>query len=639
MQRLMRIWEVVPEMPPMKVFKPKFALPQLSSYADPAPDWFWPLFPSNYVCPAPAMINVHKLHAMALVAQYPDSDRLARVVERLTFGASIGCEGKFRLPSRARNSKSALDDGYQVTDEIASWIKQGFALGPLDMEQVPATAKVNSIMTRAKPNGSVRIILNLSAPAGFSVNDGIDVDKFPTLMSSTTEWLRVLQRVGRGAWMVKIDWSSAYKHFHVKEEDTDLQFFFWLGKAFKELCLIFGSSSSPGIFDDGAKVVLFIIIIFAAFIREWVIQHLDDVAAAAPADKKAMLQKFDQTFQEVSQQLGIQLAPRDEKEKSFGPSQQGVILGVHYDTVSWTWGIPGEKLVRLQLQIRTMLESTEVKQNLIWTIMGKIIHVKPLVPGGKFHIDYLLRANSLSDDPGFMVTVTDHMKSQLWFWFRALPLCSGFSSIPNPDRPVAPWALQIFSDASGGSLSTPWNGVGVVMADWWTFAPWGKAIRSGRPTSKNRSLARVMSALELLGPLLALSAGASRFQNQEVQVWVDNAASVSIWSKGYSSSCDLSSTIVKAMYVLSSSLGCRLHVTKITRCSTPLAVMADALSKGAFLRFWSLVKENQFLMPLDMAPVPKALTAWILDPKDDPDLGKKLVNELSMTLPLLPLSV
>ena len=613
----------------MKVFKPKFDLPILSDYSKPAPSWFWGVFPSNYVCPAKSLIDGDRFFDLAMLCKYPNVSQLKDVVTRIKMGSKIGCEGKFRRPSRAKNSLSAYQDGRQVTDEVASWLHQGFAYGPVPLSEIPSHAKVSSLMTRGKPNGSVRIILNLSAPVGMSVNDGIDSDKFPTTMSSTTEWLRVLARVGRGAWMVKVDWSSAYKHFAVCKEDTDLQFFMWLGKAFKELCLIFGSASSPGLFDEGAKIFLFIVIVLAAFVKEWVVQHLDDTCAAVPAHKKAMLEKFDETCFWVAEQVGVQLAPRNDKDKSFGPSQQGVVLGVWYDTQAWVWGVPADKLQRLRLLLKEALESSELRQDKIWTIVGKIIHLKPLVPSGKFNVDYLLRVNHESEDGSAMVLLSDKVKGQLWFWYTALPLCSGMVSIPDPDRPIPPWAVNVYTDASGGTLNSPWHGVGAVAKDWWAFCPWGKAINGGRLTSKGRRLDRVMSALELLGPLLVLAAGFRRFQNCEVNIWVDNAAGVCIWNKGYSSSCDLSSTVVKAVHTVGASIGCRVNITKITRCSVAMATMADALSKGAFLRFWGLVKEEGLDMPLDMAWVPPSLVAWVLDPVDDPCLGDKIVRDLS----------
>ena len=84
-------------------------------------------------------------------------------------------------------------------------------------------------MTKAKPNGSVRVILNLSAPAGKSVNEGIDNAQFPATMSSTLKWLRILNKAGAGCYIMKIDWAAAYKQITVHPEDVNLQWFQWLG--------------------------------------------------------------------------------------------------------------------------------------------------------------------------------------------------------------------------------------------------------------------------------------------------------------------------------------------------------------------------------------------------------------------------
>ena len=60
-----------------------------------------------------------------------------------------------------------------------------------------------------------------------------------------------------------------------------------------------------------------------------------------------------------------------------------------------------------------------------------------------------------------------------------------------------------------------------------------------------------------------------------------------------------------------------------------MATMADALSKGAFLRFWGLVRQEELDMPLEMAWVPPSLVAWVLAPKDDSLLGDKIVEDIS----------
>jgi len=94
-------------------------------------------------------------------------------VQRLAVKALTGAR-----PSKATNAPSAFDAGPQVTDAIADWINKGFAYGPVSLNEVPKNAKFSGIMTRPKPNGSVRIILNLSSPIGTCVNEGIDKDDF-----------------------------------------------------------------------------------------------------------------------------------------------------------------------------------------------------------------------------------------------------------------------------------------------------------------------------------------------------------------------------------------------------------------------------------------------------------------------------
>ena len=268
--------------PTQKVFKPKFPeLCGLPDYKYIEDKIFWEKFPKNYQCPANPSINHDKLKQLASLLGCGDEVRLAKVLGWIKNGVEIGCRGRFRAPSMQANTKASYTVAPQVTDAVASWVDEGFAYGPVEEEDVPATAKINSILTRPKPNGSVRVILNLSAPVGCSVNDGIDIEEFPATMSSTEAWVRVLNKAGKKCWLTKTDWANAYKHLVVAQQDTDLQWFEWGGKYFKELCLIFGGSSSAGIFDATAKVILDLVCRQAQFPPEMVCQHLDDVCAAA----------------------------------------------------------------------------------------------------------------------------------------------------------------------------------------------------------------------------------------------------------------------------------------------------------------------------------------------------------------------
>jgi hypothetical protein len=245
----------------------------------------------------------------------------------------------------------------------------------------------------------------MSAPAGKSVNDGINKDEFPAAMSSTGKWLAVLNRAGRHCKIMKIDWSDAYKHVHVCERDLPLQWFSWLGKDFYELSLIFGTSSSVGIFDRLAKIVLHIALVLAKFPAGAVCQHLDDVCAAAAAGDDG-LEKFESAYRHVAEMLGVRLAPTSDPDKAFLPCTAGTVLGIHYDTDNWTWSIPHEKLVRMLAQLRAVHDADTARQDEIWSLCGRILHYAPLIPAGKFNINHVLAANCVSADRSHMVPIS-----------------------------------------------------------------------------------------------------------------------------------------------------------------------------------------------------------------------------------------
>jgi hypothetical protein len=620
---------------PKKNFRQKCELPRLGCYMGEFGDSYWAGFPMNKVTAPQSLMRADGLEAAARKWGCTDRTRLRVVCEDVTTGADIGCKEPFRAGSTAANAKSAAKFGEQVSDAIAVWVQKGFAAGPYEEEEVPHNAKINSILCREKPDGSVRIILNLSAPEGISVNDGIDSDDFPTIMSSTDKWLRALDETGRGCWIMKCDWSDAYKHIAVREEDQVLQWFCWGGKYFKELQLVFGGASSAGIYDRAAKVVLDIALNASKFRRQWVCQHLDDVCATAPS--KAALVHFDDHYQAVAEAVGVKLAGRDDPNKSFAPCRQGVVLGVWYNTEDWTWGITQDKLIKFAAQARALLETQEAKLVDIQSVVGRIIHIRPLVPGGKYNIDHLVALTSAADKGDKLVEVNAAFKRQLQFWLTMVTTCSRGASIPKPEAPLPPWALNCFTDAAGGTLEAGGRGVGGFCPErnWWFYMPWSWAINSGKVAEDGKKWGRKLTALELMGPLVAMAAGWQEFRGVPVNFWVDNSGACNISKHGYSNSCRLSTSIVKATAEIAAAFGCRVEVKKITRCSVPAAEMADALSKADFYRF----REAAALAGLEVlaapARVPLTLLKWAVRPVVTDDLGTAILQELATVTSVL----
>ena len=506
--------------------------------------------------------------------------------------------------------------------------------GPVPLNEIPGEAKVNGIMCRPKPDGSVRVILNMSAPKGCSVNDGIDNTLFPAEMSSTQKWLAVLDKAGHGCVIMKIDWSDAYKHIPAREVDIVLQWFTWLGMGFAELCLIFGTSSSVGIYDRAAKVVLEIVIRISKFPRDWVVQHLDDVCGAAPARSPA-LANFESVYRKVAAQVGVCLAPTDNPDKAFLPCMAGVVLGVFYNTESLTWSIPEDKLSRLLGQIDMVMSGGTVEQGEMMSLCGRILHYAPLVPAGRFNIDYIIRASSVSKDKRAVLEVSPELRRQLSFWMIVLRVSSGHCQIPERLGKMPVWTRECFTDAAGGSLEGVGRGCGAVSEEWWGYIPWPTKINCGVKAEDGKKLSRKLSALELVGPLVCVTAGSQWCRNRPVRVWVDNFGSVQIWKKGYSTNCQLCTTLVKAISAVAAGIGCKFTIEKITRCSNTGAVMADLLSKGDVNGFRRMALEDQWPLAIGPAAVPRALMLWLGDPVVDDELGARILREMAVTEPVL----
>jgi len=532
------------------------------------------------------------------------------------------------MPSHSRNSKDAYENGKQVTDAIASWITAGYVFGPIHPESAPTSKKVNGIMTRTKPDGSVRVILNLSAPAGQSVNDGIDNADFPATMSSTKAWLDVLNNAGHNCWISKTDWADAYKHFTVRQEDLDLQWFEWGGMLFREQCLVFGGISSAGIFDDGAKLFVDLGTRIAQFPNSMVCQHLDDICAAASCHSDK-LHQLERAFTELANFIGVKLAPKDNPEKAFPPAKQGIVFGIAYDTSSWTWHLPTEKLHRILLQIRAALSASEWPEKEVKSLVGKLIHIKALIPDARFNSDHIMHWLALSNDHS-PVIITDQCKKQLAFWHDLLLTTDKKLSIPDSLYTSPPWALSVYCDAAGGSNLNNGVGSGGVCGPLWYYLPWSAKINLGLAKWQEKKVGRKLTALELIGPLVFISAIPDAFRRQPVIFWIDNIGSVLVWNKGYSTHCTLSTTIVKAIAAAAAALQCTVEFKKITRRSNTGAKLADNLSKAAFSQFFAEADQHNWPLCQDPLKIPPTICKWIADPDPQSDLADIVITHLNL---------
>ena len=573
-------------------------------------------------------INVELLERLATETKFPNETMLGKILEDLKEGARIGVNESYRVSSSSSNAPSAIEHGEEVTDALLDWIDEDYVIGPYDPDKVPfRNKKISGLMCRIKPNGKARIIINFSKGRPSSVNEGINKDEYPTAMSSTTEWIRVMLRCGRNCRFSKCDWSLAYKQIRVHPEDVWMQGFAWLGKIFFELALVFGSCSSPGIYDRLAKLVLYIAISKAKIPSHLVIQHLDDVCACSPEGSEDV-DRFYATYHQICDLLKIKLADKADPDKSFSPRTVGQVLGVDYDSMTMTWSLRQDKMSGILSLIREVLEDGEATVRTLKKICGKLVDIRNLIPGGKFHLAHLLIASSSfteREDMERVVELEEWCKSDLYYFSLVLPAYSSRTNLQDPDRKPDTWAVKSHTNAAGGSTENLGRGVGMtIFPHVWTYVPWGRRINEGWTAYDGKKLSHKMSAWELVGPLLTLVCGGNRLSGRQVEVIVDNVGSVTMWAKGWSTVCDLCNTVLVAMHQVSTALACELFVTDIGRCSNREAIAADALSKCDMQRFLQNMPEAN-VVPEE---VPGSLLRWLENPVPDRHLGTRILNDM-----------
>ena len=110
----------------------------------------------------------------------------------------------------------------------------------------------------------------------------------------------------------------------------------------------------------------------------------------------------------------MKIAPLGDRDKEFGPSQQGVVLGVFYDTVNWTWSIRDDKFSIILNKIQDCIEDKVMTLRDIKSLCGKLIDIRCLHYKFKFYLGSLIiDASNNGTDLSAKVSLSDRTRQDL----------------------------------------------------------------------------------------------------------------------------------------------------------------------------------------------------------------------------------
>ena len=625
-----------PPRPAKKVFKKSNPeVPTLESYSVPPGQEFWDTFPKNedLGVRAPFNIDTDALLEMCRKINYNDMGEVRAVVRDFLFGSDQRLNRARFRPTHNKNNESvgSMEWGEAVVDALCSWIKLKIVAGPFDAP--PSGSHVIKMTVRPKPDGKARIIMDMSSPRDRSFNDAIAKGSYPARMAMVEDLLDALNHCGRGSWLTKSDWNNAYKHFPVCKEDQLYQWFSVLGKFFVELCLTFGSKSSPGIYNRGARLPIVIARRMTNFSARCSLQHLDDLCSVGPGSDDR-LERFYRCYWKVCEEVGISLQEDDKGgDKAFGPCQRGVCLGVLFDSSEWTWTLPEEKIHLYWNDLKDMLACDEMVAKSVKSVVGKILYVMPLLPGAEYHVSSLIKLQNYTESLKEMVPVNEEAKHQMRWWLVMLRLLGYGVPIPSVHRKTSPppLAVVVDSDAAGGSLVFPDQGVGVFCRGGWFNMSWPGFINSEEVAPCCGSMWRhKLSFLELIGHMLSLVCFAEEVANRSMVTRIDNSGSCAMWRRGYDLKCGVNDSLLYACHVVASGLNCNAFVKKVRRCSDTGSQITDHLSKGKLDEFRALspVGRGRGESELLKRRCSRVFLKWVRRPVEDRMLGFRVLEEM-----------
>ena len=273
----------------------------------------------------------------AALMSHPDRAYVGYIIRGLREGFRIGFQRGAPLRSASANMPSSRLRPSVITDYLAGELGKNRMIGPLPMSwRLLLHINRFRLIPKGHDSGKFRLITDLLFSHGASVNEGICSDLVSLSYIAVDDVAEIVQRLGTGSLLAKMDIEAAYRLIPVHPQDRVLQGMEWDGKIYVYPCLPFGLRSAPKIFNAVADALCWCL--QQAGIR-FILHCLDDYIIVSPPNSSECARAVEILGQTCAQ-LGVPVAAN----KSEGPVTSLVFLGIVIDTVAGGLRLPDDKL-------------------------------------------------------------------------------------------------------------------------------------------------------------------------------------------------------------------------------------------------------------------------------------------------------
>ena len=467
--------------------------------------------------------------------------------EYLAFGFPLNIDqNKFTFNTDINNHSSACRSLEGVDKYFATEITHKTMVGPLQVSPFERT-HYSPLMTRSKPDGGVRVIVDLSWPINNSVNSAIPDDRldilcaklrYPTI-DNLVERISIL---GPSARLYKVDLQRAYRNLRVDPRDYPLLGLKWRDATYYDVAIPFGLKQGALGCQFSTDTVTYLM----ASQRHWVMSYLDDVIGASSPDRAndAFL-----TLVQLLQNLGLPL----NKSKVVAPVSKLTCLGIDVDAKLGILTIPPKKLREIRKLCVTWIGKEVATRNQLQKLLGKLLYINRCIKPARLFSNRMLQLLRQCPIKGCIAISKGFRKNLNWF-LSFMEQLNGSVEMHTKNS----YTYDIYVDAS-------LQGLGAKLGNMVYAIPILNALKH---------ICTIVH-FEALNILVALKCWAKYLTNQKVVFWCDNSAVVNIFTN-FKIRDSILMACVRNVWLLAAVYNIDLKVKHIQGVSN---VYADILSR------------------------------------------------------------
>jgi len=470
------------------------------------------------------------------------------------------------------NHSGAVTFDKETDEYLIREVAVGAVVGPFDTNPLATSLVLSPINSIPKRGSSARrFVSDLSAPKGFSVNDGIDLELYygtpgKVVFPTVDQFVGMIRSKGTGALLYKRDLSRAYRQFFLDPGDICYQGFRWRERVYIDCALVMGCRSAAMMCQRSTTAVTQ----FLSSEGVSVCAYLDDFAGCSSPTRATA--DFD-LLGRVLLELGLVESPH----KAHKPSTKMEFLGILFDTCSMTLEVTPSRLLEIRELLLVWKKKTSGTKKEIQSLVGKLQFVTKCVPAGRLFVARILDLLRGLKQAGHRRRVSSEFRKDLDWWLYFLSRFAGVSLMLDQEWLTPDTVISTDACLVGGG--------GWIDGEFFSVV-FPKSVIG--PTWH-------INALELLVLLIALKLWAPNFNGRKLLFYCDNEATVAVVNSGRCKDAVMLRLLREVVFVCSIN-NCQVRTVHLAGVENRLA---DSLSR------------RSMLSSVDSASLTERLEGWI----------------------------